>query len=334
MKMQFNLLEPKDIEGIVQLRDGEKKIGQFIRLCTEDLTNSIKEFDGSFVLFGVAEDIGPKANCGRGGANTAWSPFLEKFVNLQSNTFLKGEEILLLGHFDFQNIQEKGASLESLRSAVELIDEQVSSLVELLVKHDKIPIIIGGGHNNAYAALKGCSEALQKKVNCINCDPHADFRPLEGRHSGNGFSYAMTNEYLHKYSIVGLHENYNSQSMLQKLDEADVNYSLFEDIFVRNTLTFNEAIEDALASIKHDSFGIELDMDSIQHFPSSAQSPSGISTSDARRYVHICGKEANVQYLHLPEAAPSLVDGSAPQVGKMLAYLVSDFIKSQLEAKK
>ena len=32
-------------------------------------------------------------------------PFLQSFLNIQSNDFLAGAEILLLGHFDFGDIQ-------------------------------------------------------------------------------------------------------------------------------------------------------------------------------------------------------------------------------------
>jgi formiminoglutamase len=35
-------------------------------------------------------------------------------------------------------------------------------------------------------------------VNAINFDAHSDFRILEGRHSGNGFSYAYEEGFLKK----------------------------------------------------------------------------------------------------------------------------------------
>jgi formiminoglutamase len=38
-------------------------------------------------------------------------------------------------------------------------------------------------------------------VNAINFDAHSDFRILEGRHSGNGFSYAYEEGFLKKYFI-------------------------------------------------------------------------------------------------------------------------------------
>ena len=66
----------------------------------------------------------------------------------------------------------------------------ISKLVEI-VPSGKIPIIIGGGHNNAYGNIKGLALAKGKPVNAINFDAHSDFRIMEGRHSGNGFSYAF-----------------------------------------------------------------------------------------------------------------------------------------------
>lgn len=326
--MNFQLLEKNDVEAIVSKREGETKLGECIQLATVDLKETLANSKSMFVLFGVAEDIGPRANCGRGGANSAWQAFLPKFLNIQSTQKLSGEEILLLGHFDFSELM-KETDLKALRKAVPIIDKQVSSLVKLIVEAGKIPLIIGGGHNNAYAALKGSSDALQQAINCINLDPHADYRALEGRHSGNGFSYAKAEGYLDHYSILALHENYNSQSMLEQMQKDGVHFSFYEDLFLRNDTPFSKAVENAIINVKTNFFGVELDCDSIENFPSSAQSPSGISAKEARQYLSICGAEEKAMYLHLPEAAPSLVEGSAEQVGKLLSYLVSDFVKAR-----
>jgi formiminoglutamase len=48
-------------------------------------------------------------------------------------------------------------------------------------------------------------------VNAINFDAHSDFRILEGRHSGNGFSYAYEEGFLKNILFFGLHENYTSK---------------------------------------------------------------------------------------------------------------------------
>jgi formiminoglutamase len=47
-------------------------------------------------------------------------------------------------------------------------------------------------------------------VNAINFDAHSTFI-LEGRHSGNGFSYAYEEGFLKNILFFGLHENYTSK---------------------------------------------------------------------------------------------------------------------------
>ncbi|MEX2379183.1 MAG: arginase, partial [Vicingaceae bacterium] len=103
----------------------------------------------------------------------------------------------------------------------------------------------------------------------------------------------------------------------------------FEDIFLRNKIDFKSSIYQMLELVNGNKYGVELDCDAIQDFPSSAQTPSGVSANEARLYISLAGASENAVYLHLPEAAPSLVEDSTPQVGKLLAYLVSDFVKAR-----
>ncbi|MFW1410820.1 hypothetical protein ACEWAY_23085, partial [Vibrio parahaemolyticus] len=79
------------------------------------------------------EDIGVKANGGIGGADSAWLPFLKAFLNIQSNDFLEGSDILLLGHFDFsaieqlieQHAHDGEEKMEAFRHAVNTVDDAV-----------------------------------------------------------------------------------------------------------------------------------------------------------------------------------------------------------------
>ena len=61
-----------------------------------------------------------------------------------------------------------------------------------------------------------------KAINVLNLDPHADCREIDRRHSGNSFSYAMQEGWLANYAVLGLHQQYNSQSMLERLAEKDL----------------------------------------------------------------------------------------------------------------
>jgi formiminoglutamase len=193
------------------------------------------------------------------------------------------------------------------------------------VEAGKFPIIIGGGHNNSFGNLKGTSEVLKKPINCINFDAHTDFRALEHRHSGNGFSYAFEEGFLDKYFIFGLHRNYTSEAVFNsiKKNSERVKFNLFEDILVKQKLSFSEAMKDSENFCCKNNFGIELDMDAIEFMGSSAISPSGFTLTEARQFVSYFSKIENAKYLHICEGSPSA--GIFPnQVGKVIAYLVSD----------
>jgi len=240
-----------------------------------------------------------------------------------------------LGEIDCETQMQQAATiskdenhyLEELGELVTQIDHKVSEVVKKIVEAGKFPILIGGGHNNSYGNLKGTSEALQKPINCINFDAHTDFRALEHRHSGNGFSYAFEEDFLDKYFIFGLHRNYTSEAVFNSIEKNSerVKFNLFEDISVEQIQSFSEALKEAENFCCNENFGIELDMDAIEMMGSSAISPSGFTLSEARKFVSYFSKHQNARYLHICEGSPS--GGVFPnQVGKAIAYLVSDTI--------
>jgi formiminoglutamase len=300
------------------------------------------------VIVGIPEDIGVKANLGVGGADSSWTSFLQSFLNIQSNDFCSGEDILLLGHFDFGDLKyliENNAfneeeKVSAYRHAVNTIDEEVETLLKIISTAGKFPIVIGGGHNNAYPLLKGVSKGLFKnneiplaQLNAINLDAHSDYRSMEGRHSGNAFRYAESDGYLGKYSIVGLHENYVSQNVLVDIQSNPfMQYTSYEDIFLRERKSFMQAVGQAV-DFTHDSYtGIELDLDAVQNTLSSAHTPSGISALLARQYITYTARHARAAYLHICEGASQLSDGRKDEsTGKLISYLVSDFVKGMNE---
>lgn len=194
------------------------------------------------------------------------------------------------------------------------------------VNDNQIPILIGGGHNNAYPLMKFSADRLKRGINVVNLDPHADYRKQEGRHSGNAFSYAFQKGYMEKYHVIGLHENYNSEEMLTRLEKDGHYFTIFED-YLAGQANINEDFVNVCKENMDIPLGIELDMDSIIDMPSSAKTPSGMTLERARIYLKTVSNVKKVAYLHLPEAAPSTPDENI-KVGKSLSYLVSDFIKT------
>ena len=170
-----------------------------------------------------------------------------------------------------------------------------------------------------------------KKINCINFDAHSDFRPLEGRHSGNSFSYAFSEGLLQNYAMVGLHENYIPQPVFDELKKYPdrIHFTLFEDIFLKEEFSFKDSVLQATDFTGDSYCGIELDMDAVQNIPSSAKTPSGISANQARQFVIWTARNTCAAYLHIAEAAPVLSHIKTDnKTGKLIAYLVSDFKKN------
>lgn len=332
MSSFLRVVNRQDLDALISWRAGEVKFGERVVLADPaDWENSLVSSAARFVLLGIPEDIGVRANGGVGGAHTAWPAALQALLNIQSTEQLGGEALLVLGAFDFSEWMGASAGLpaEELRPLVSKLDQEVSAVIELIVRAGKIPIVIGGGHNNAYGLLKGAALAYQHAINCINLDAHSDYRALEGRHSGNGFRYAKAEGYLQRYAVVGLHENYNSAAILAELSaDPDLHYSFFEAIFLRQERSFEQALEQAIQHTGAGYTGIELDLDCIQGVLSSAATPSGISVLQARQYLHYCAQQVQACYLHLTEGATQLSDGrSDKSTGKLIAYLLSDFIK-------
>ena len=325
--INFSYLSEEEINTHTAARAGETKIGQKISFGVLDQVSSKQ-----FVILGIEESIGVKGNLGVAGTHTAWKGFLSKFLNVQHTHKLNAEQIHLLGTFNFNSLSESCKTIAEYRTATEKVDDQVYPLIQDLVEKGHVPIIIGGSHANAFPILKGCSLAFNEPVSAINLDAHADFRALEGRHSGNPFSYAYDQQYLNQYRTIGLHENYNSQSMLDHMDEAKVEFTSWEDIYLRKAVGFNEILNQYIKQTSQNHCGIELDLDSIENTLSSAMGPSGFTVTEARQYAYHCGQHPNATYLHLCEASIQLENGrQSATIGKLLSYLVTDFIKGALE---
>ena len=346
----FKFYSKEDILSLTKVRRFETKMGERVKFLKpdSDWPEVLKELDARYVILGIPEDFGVQANYGVGGTETAWQSFLSSFLNIQSNDYFTGENTLVLGHFDFGDIKfliENNAynpdeKINAYRHALNIVDEEVENLLKVIASAKKIPIVIGGGHNNAYPIIKGVAKGLNKaeliplsQINCINLDAHADYSVAAGRHSGNGFRYAEEDGYLGKYYMVGLHENCISQNVLMDIhNNPFIDYISYEEIFIHERRNFIQAVAHATGFTEDSYTGIDIDLDCIENVLSSAISPCGITPLLARKFVTFVAQDAKVAYLHICEGATQLADGRKNETtGKLISYLVTDFIKEQTQ---
>lgn len=333
-----------DLAKVTNHRSGEVKFGEKMLTIPkgENCMTFLKNCEAKYVLLGIPEDVGIRANFGRPGAASAWQSAISSIANIQHNRFCKGSQIVVLGKIDISKEMEEAKDLDFHQTAdrkllstlVERIDKEVVHVITSIIKCGKTPIIIGGGHNNAYGNIKGTALGLGKPINAVNFDAHSDFRILEGRHSGNGFSYAYEEGFLKKYFIFGLHENYTSKNVLDILKKMEdrVNFNTYDEIKVRQQKNFQQELNTAYDFIKNDAYGIEIDLDALPNIASSAMTMSGFSIEELRQFVYFFGKNKNAAYLHICEGAPDLGEEKNNHlIGKLIGYLVTDFIKARKE---
>ena len=342
----FKFYSKQDILSATKVRKFETKLGEVIQYVKpENLwSDEVQQSTAKYILFGIPEDIGIRANKGSGNEYLDWFPFLESFLNTQSNDFMTGESVLLLGHFDFSPIKEVIESnaatvdekTEAYRHAVNWVDEEVENLVKTITQYNKIPILIGGGHNNAYPAIKGAAKGLHKaghlplaQINCINLDSHSHYQAMEGRHSGNSFRYADEDGYLSKYCIVGLHESSLQQNVwLEIIDNPFVDFITYEDIFIHDKKNFIQAVAYATGFTEETFTGIDIDLGCIQDAYGYGVFSSGITSLHARQFVNFVATDAKVAYLHICEGSCEKDSRNYSNKGSLISCLVSDFIKA------
>ena len=239
------------VEKLTSRRPHEVKLGEVVHVLLDDddddddlmsLRSAISVCAATcgcrYALLGVPEDVGPRANCGRGGAAGGWSAFLPAFLNMQDNDTLPGAAIVVLGHVRCADIMEEAnttppLTTDALRALVPRIDTRVEAVAKAAFEAGLELVVVGGGHNNCLPLLRAArgaaassagsdpSAPIPAAVAC-NLDPHLDIRcTSEGRHSGNGFSTALEEGTLGRYCLCGYHRRYNSAASLAALRRYD-----------------------------------------------------------------------------------------------------------------
>lgn len=309
-------------------RAGETKFGEQLQIVSS--FDHLKNTKAQYIIFGIPEDVGIQGNFGKPGAAYTWDSFLDAFLNIQANQYNNPNNCLILGQVDCSSFMEQAAEItqdkdkseQDLGYTVNQLDQIIAPIVKEIVFMGKTPIIIGGGHNNAYGNIKGTSEALRQTINALNIDAHTDLRQTDYRHSGNGFSFAKKDGFLNKYAMFGIHKNYTPQYIFDQCTKDDsMLIDLFEDLISHPLAQKLKRFENQRLFLNN-SYALEIDCDAIKDFPSSAMTPSGFSIRSIRNFIRET-KNDEIHYLHLCEA----VAKDNTQIGKALSYFVSDFIR-------
>jgi len=335
MDRNLELIPKSTFDLYTRVRADETKLGQTLKRLNslENITEQIEQSKAQFVVVGIPEDIGPRANFGNPGTDKMFLNTLSYLCNIQDNEYLHGKQILILGQIKTSdlmlqaskhtNASEQGRA--ALFKIIETLDKRVSKVLSLLFKTNKQIIIIGGGHNNVYPICEAYYSTTQKKLGILNVDPHADLRPRNGRHNGNGVSYAIDANYVERYFVLGMHESYNNTYIINKLKSSpnklgfiSLEKMLFEDLGLKR------CVQKASKFLAPLPVGFELDLDAVSGVETSTKTPIGLPEFKVRTLIREVVARNNVQYFHICEGIPS----ETGLTGKLISYFITDFIKA------
>jgi formiminoglutamase len=211
-------------------------------------------------LVGYVCDEGVRRNQGRIGARKGPQSIRNKLGKLPIHHTDK--KII-----DFGDVLCLDTYLEDCQKAL-------SKTISKLIKHNVLPIAIGGGHDIAYANFNGIKDAIKNvsknKIGIINFDAHFDLRAVEtAANSGTPFNQILSENDTVSYFAIGIQQQSNTKELFEIAEKHKVSYvSNFE------CETFGENLKRKLnAFIKNvDYLYITIDLDGF----SSAYAP-GVS---------------------------------------------------------
>jgi len=341
-----------EIRAMTAGRAGETRLGELLRTCGSDGAPP----EGTLVaVLGVPEDIGVRANLGRPGCRRMWRAALHALLHMQANATIDARAIAVAGTVDVRDIQRDGKELDRelaaaraeaaaggrraaraaesaasllarLRELCAEVDGRVESVVAGLRAVGAVPVVVGGGHNNALGILAGCSKAAGKAMRCVNVDLHGDLRPMEGRHSGNAFTYAVARGVLDRYAVIGLQECTATSSVLDALRDPRLRAWTL-DAIVRGETGLGESIDGAVEHVGDGPATLEIDIDAVSGAPASATAASGLSPRELRMCAARLSVELDVHAAHIAEGAPGLGAWPEGMIAKLVAELICDIAK-------
>lgn len=269
-------------------------------------------FDPTICLIGYASDLGVRANLGRPGAADGPARLRARMASFPA---IDGITI-----FDCGDIVAGASVLET--------QEALAQAVEAIVRAGAMPVILGGGHDQAFGHFLGVARATGSPPACINFDAHLDLRPIAetGPNSGTPFSQAAewcrARNATFRYLALGVQRAGNT-SLLFARAEAIGATLVDADGFALDTIDIvMEAINDGVDEAEI-CLSVDLDVFAAGFAPGvSAPNAMGIAPDSAfRRVFRGIMASGRVRGVEIAELCPAFdIDDRTARLGAMVAF--------------
>lgn len=273
----------------------------------------------AFAIVGYACDEGVRRNSGRAGAALA-PDIIRKMMSSLSNHLDDKVQIIDAGNiFCNENDLEKTQSY-------------TSSKISQILNKKYFTIIIGGGHDLAYAHYNGIKKYKPNTtIGIINLDAHFDLRKIKNEgNSGTPFYQIAKENDRFKYLCLGIQEESNNKELFETANKLEAQYIKNTDFTFENKNHVIAIINNFIASVDNVYLTIDLDGFSSIYAPGvSAPSPFGFSLDIAMTVIEQICKSGKLISADIVELNPKYdIDNCTARLGARLAYFIMKFISS------
>ncbi len=267
-------------------------------------------------LLGYACDEGVKRNFGRVGAAEAPN-IVRKMIAPLSNHFT-GEEVF----FDVGNILCPSGNLEETQ-------KDTTHCIAFLLENHCFPVVIGGGHDLAYAHFKGIQKKIgEKKIGIINFDAHFDLRKVtDTANSGTPFFQIAKETDNLQYLCLGIQKESNNQELYRTAHQLGVTYLENTNFNTNNKEEVVSLVENFIADIDCIYLTIDLDGFASHYAPGvSAPSPFGFSIDIALEIIRLICKSNKLISVDVVELNPKYdIDQRTARLAARIIYNIIDW---------
>lgn len=294
-------------------RSSEQKLYMHeIIQCIDLEKNNLAEVPQKcFSILGYACDEGVKRNQGRIGA-VQGPDRIRKMLSSLSNHFSDQTRIIDVG-----NITCETGNLEETQN-------ETSDCIASLLSYRTFPIVLGGGHDLAYAHYNGIKKQFpEKTIGIINLDAHFDLRKVDQKgNSGTPFYQIATENDNFRYLCLGIQKASNNKELFNTAETLKVEYLLNTEFTFQNIKTVTEKINRFITSVDLIYLTIDIDGFSSIYAPGvSAPSPFGFSTDIAMEAIQLICKSDKLASVDFVELNPTYdIDNCTARLAARLIY--------------
>lgn len=275
--------------------------------------------EGGIALLGFDCDEGIKRNKGRAGAAEACDVLKKSMCNFAY-------------HLENMKLYDAG----KIEATSNLDESQIvlASHISTLLTNKHFPIVLGGGHEVAYASFLGLFNTINQDESTaiINFDAHFDLRINAEATSGTPFTQIAAlcekNNAPFNYMCLGVSKSSNTKALFQKAKDLKVKYILDTKMSYANFKKIKNKLDVFLTKKEHIYISIDADVFSAYNVPAvSAPAARGIELNLTYEVLeYIFNKYRNkIRLIDFAEFSPTY---DVNDIGKKaIARLIYDVVQ-------